>query len=67
VVTAANVHDSQAFSDGQAVERVRKPDAVAVDVGYKTPYISKCLLDEGIRPVMPYTRPNTKEGLFSKA
>jgi transposase len=68
VVTAANVHDSQAFSDvfEQAVGRVGKPDAVAVDAGYKTPYISKCLIDEGIRPVMPYTRPHTKEGFFRK-
>ena len=68
VVTAANVHDSQVFSDvfEQAVEHVGKPNAVAVDAGYKTPYISKYLLDGGIRPVMPYTRPHTKEGLFRK-
>lgn len=68
VVTAANVHDSQVFSDvfEQALERVGKPDAVAVDAGYKTPYISKYLLDEGVRPVMPYTRPHTKDGLLRK-
>lgn len=68
VVTAANVHDSQVFSDvfEQALKRVGKPDAVAVDAGYKTPYISKYLLDEGVRPVMPYTRPHTKDGLLRK-
>lgn len=68
VVTAANVHDSQVFTDvfEQAIEHVGKPSAVAVDAGYKTPYISKYLLDEGVRPVMPYTRPQTKEGFFRK-
>ncbi|MCM3625734.1 IS5/IS1182 family transposase, partial [Brevibacillus borstelensis] len=43
-----------------------QPQAVAVDSGYKTPYISKTLLDDQIRPVMPYTRPRTKEGFFKK-
>jgi len=68
VITAANVHDSQVFTEvfERAVEHVGKPNAVAVDAGYKTPYISKYLLDEGVRPVMPYTRPHTKEGLFRK-
>jgi len=68
VVTAANVHDSQVFTDvfEQAVEYIGKPDAVAVDAGYKTPFISKYLIDESVRPVMPYTRPHTKDGLFRK-
>lgn len=41
-------------------------DAVAVDSGYKTPYICKLLLDDGVRPVMPYKRPQTKKGFFRK-
>jgi hypothetical protein len=45
---------------------LREPNAVAVDAGYKTPYISKLLLDNQIRPVMPYTRPRTKDGYFKK-
>jgi hypothetical protein len=40
--------------------------AVVVDAGYKTPYISKWLIDANIRPVMPYTRPHTKDGFLSK-
>ncbi|WP_338140112.1 transposase, partial [Brevibacillus laterosporus] len=42
-VTAANVHDSQVFQDvlNQAIHQVGKPYAVAVDAGYKTPYIAK--------------------------
>ncbi|WP_421617453.1 IS1182 family transposase [Brevibacillus sp. TJ4] len=67
-VTPGNVHDSQVFED--VLNQVRKtfaqPQAVAVDSGYKTPYISKTLLDDQIRPVMPYTRPRTKEGFFKK-
>lgn len=67
-VTPGNVHDSQVFED--VLERVKKPygkpEAVAVDAGYKTPYISKLLLDDGIRPVMPYSRPHTKDGFFKK-
>jgi hypothetical protein len=43
-----------------------KPDAVAADAGYKTPYITKLLFDENIRPVLPYTRPKTKDGFFKK-
>ncbi|UFJ41908.1 IS1182 family transposase [Brevibacillus humidisoli] len=68
VVTAANIHDSQVFTNvfEQAIENVGKPNAVAVDAGYKTPYISKYLLDEGVRPVMPYTRSHTKKGFFRK-
>jgi len=68
IVTPANVHDSQVCIDvlEQAAGRLGKPYALAVDAGYKTPYISKYLLDNDIRPVMPYTRPHTKEGFFRK-
>lgn len=52
----------------ELLDRVRhnfgKPDAVAADAGYNTPYIAKILLDNKIRPVMPYTRPHTKKGFF---
>ncbi|QOS98170.1 IS1182 family transposase [Brevibacterium sp. JNUCC-42] len=67
-VTAANVHDSQMFQDvlEQAIRHVGKPYAVAVDAGYKTPYIAKTLITSGIRPAMPYTRPHTKDGFFKK-
>ncbi|MCR8940481.1 transposase, partial [Brevibacillus laterosporus] len=65
---AANVHDSQMFQDvlNQAIHQVGKPYAVAVDAGYKTPYIAKTLITSGIRPAMPYTRPRTKDGFFKK-
>jgi len=67
-VTPVNVHDSQVFEDvfNQVRQRLGKPYAVAVDAGYKKPYIAKILIDEEIRPVMPYTRPQTKDGFFRK-
>lgn len=50
----------------QVKKNVGKPEYVAVDAGYKTPYNCKTLIDQQIRPVMPYTRPMTKEGFFRK-
>jgi len=68
MVTAGNVHDSSVFEEllNQLRTSFGKPAAVAVDAGYKTPYNAKLLLDQQIRPVMPYTRPHTKEGFFRK-
>lgn len=34
--------------------------------GYKTPAIAHQLLEDGIQPLFPYTRPKTKEGFFGK-
>jgi len=67
-VTPGNVHDSTVCQDvlEQVQDRVGKPAAIAVDSGYKTPYICKHLFDAEIRPVMPYTRPKTKDGFFKK-
>ncbi|MFC5559291.1 transposase, partial [Ureibacillus thermophilus] len=66
--TGANIHDSQVFGQllEQVIEKVGRPTAVAVDAGYKTPANAKILLDKEIRPVMPYTRPRTKDGFFKK-
>ena len=36
------------------------------DAGYKTPAIAHRLLEDGIQPLFPYTRPKTKEGFFGK-
>ena len=68
IVEPSNVHDSQVFPDlfNKIKSKVGKPQAVALDAGYKTPYISKLLLEQGIRPVLPYTRPMTKKGFFRK-
>lgn len=50
----------------QLIDKVGKPTALAVDAGYQTPPIAKFLMDQEIRPVMPYTRPKTKDGFFKK-
>lgn len=68
-VTAGNVHDSVAFEDvfSKVKERYESEiAAVAIDAGYKTPYISKLLLESDVLPSMPYKRPMTKEGFFKK-
>ena len=39
---------------------------MVMDAGYKTPAIAKLLIDEGVTPLMPYTRPQTKKGYFRK-
>ena len=36
------------------------------DAGYKTPAIAKLLIDDGVRPLFPYKRPQTKDGFFRK-
>lgn len=68
IVEPANIHDSQVFPMlyQKLKGSVGTPFAVAVDAGYKTPYISQLLLEDQVRPVMPYTRPMTKKGFFKK-
>lgn len=67
-VTAANVHDSMMLEPliEKISKNIGKPKYVVADAGYKTPYITKLLIDQGIVPVMPYTRPRTKDGYFRK-
>ena len=53
------MHDSVAF-DGlydRLVERNPEIKAIVADAGYKTPWISKRILDDGRIPVLPYKRP----------
>lgn len=59
VVKASNVHDSQVLHElfYRVKENVGKPSALALDAGYKTPAVAKLLIDEEVRPVLPYTRP----------
>ncbi|AQT84508.1 transposase [Paenibacillus larvae subsp. larvae] len=67
-VTPGNIHDSQVFEDvlHEVTRVVPAPQAVAADAGYKTPAICKMLQEQEIRPVLPYTRPKTKEEFFKK-
>ena len=66
IVTPGNVHDSVAFPDllDKVSDRLIQPFAVAADSAYKNPAIAKLLIDRGILPVFPYTRPKGKKGSF---
>lgn len=56
-VTPGNVHDSVAFDAlYDTVTKQFAPEFLAMDSAYKTPWISKKVLDDGRIPLMPYTR-----------
>lgn len=61
-VTAGNISDSVAW-DALYDEITGKHDVkfVAMDAGYKTPWIAKKTFDDGKIPVLPYTRSKTKK------
>ena len=61
-----NEHDSRTFP--ALYEKLKRlgPKMMVMDAGYKIPPIAKMLLDDGITPVFPYTRPKTKDGFFRK-
>ena len=65
-VNPGNVHDSVAF-DGlydRLIEKNPEIEEVVTDAGYKTPWISKKVLDDKRIPVLPYKRPMGKENFF---
>jgi len=68
IVTPGNIHDSHLLQPliEKIIEKVKKPIAVAADAAYKTPAITNFLLENQMLPVLPYTRPKTKEGFFKK-
>lgn len=35
---------------------------VVADAGYRTPWICKLVIDDGLIPVLPYKRPMSKDG-----
>lgn len=65
-VTAGNVHDSMVFDP--LYDRVKQKfsiEVIAADSAYKTPWITKKIIDDGKIPSMPYTRsPGIKAGFF---
>jgi transposase len=68
IVTPGNVHDSTMLEPllEKVIENSGKPAAIAADAGYKTPAIAQYLIENEIRPALPYTRPRTKEGYLKK-
>lgn len=68
IVTPGNIHDSHMLQPlvEKIMDKVKKPLAVAADAAYKTPAICNFLIENGITPALPYTRPKTKEGFIRK-
>jgi transposase len=67
-VSAGNVHDSVMF-DGvyrNVLAKFPEVEMVALDSGYRTPWIMKQVFDSGRLPSVPYKRPMTKDGFFKK-
>lgn len=65
-VNPGNEHDSRTFKGLYDKLQNIGMEKCVVDAGYKTPAIAKLLLDDGVKPVFPYKRPQTKEGFFKK-
>ncbi|MEN6389372.1 MAG: IS1182 family transposase [Syntrophomonas sp.] len=65
-VTPGNVHDSIMFDAvyDKVVQAFPEVEIVAIDAGYKTPWICKKVIDDERKPATPYKRPMGKKGLF---
>lgn len=65
-VTPGNVHDSTVFDTvyDEVTGKFGEIEAVAVDAGYKTPWICKKVTDDGKMISTPYKAPMTKRGFF---
>ena len=65
-VHPGNHHDSRTFKGLYDKIKDIGIEILIADAGYKTPGIAKLLIDNGVRPLMPYKRPMTKENFFKK-
>ena len=64
-VTAGNIHDSIAWDKVyDEVSRKYAVEFVAMDAGYKTPWIAKKVLEDGKVPILPYTRYTGKQDRY---
>lgn len=65
-VTPGNVHDSTVFDEvyDDVTDNFEEVEIVALDAGYKTPWICKKVIDDGKDISTPYKRPMTKTGFF---
>lgn len=66
--SAGNVHDSVMFDNlyKNVLAKFPEIEMVAVDAGYKTPWIMKQIFDSERTAATPYKRPMTKNGFFKK-
>jgi len=67
-VAPGNTHDSRMF-DGiydKRLTKIPEMQVIAVDAGYKIPWIMKQIIDSDRIPAIAYKRPMTKAGFFKK-
>jgi len=66
VIVPGNVHDSVSFDPfyDRLISHFPQVKNVVADAAYKTPWISKRIIDDGRIPVFPYKRPMSKTGFF---
>ena len=62
-IAPGNIHDSTAFDTvyDNAVSQFPQVEMIAIDAGYKSPWIAKKIFDDGRIPSMPYKRPMTAD------
>lgn len=65
-VHPGNHHDSRTFKCLYDKIKDIGMETLIADAGYKTPGIAKLLIDDGIKPLLPYKRPMTKKGFCKK-
>ena len=65
-VNPGNLHDSRTFKGLYDKIKNKEIETMVMDAGYKTPAIAKMLIDDGVKPLLPYKRPMTKDGFFKK-
>ena len=65
-VHPGNEHDSRTFKALYDKLTGYGAEMMVMDAGYKTPAIAHQLIEDGIAPLFPYKRPQTKEGFFKK-
>ena len=59
-----NEHDSVTFPALYEKLRLLEPKNMVMDAGYKNSAIAKMLIDDGVVPILPYTKPKKREGFF---
>lgn len=65
-VHPGNEHDSRTFKPLYDKLNKLNPQMIVADAGYKTPAIAHRLLEDGIKPLFPYSCPKTKDGFLKK-
>lgn len=65
-VHPGNEHDSRTFKELYDKVSLYQPEMMVMDAGYITPGIAHQLIKDGIEPLFPYKRPQTKDGFFKK-